>query len=151
MVSTRIANALQFDVVGGEFVVVGAGEFVDEAFEPRGALEVYELAAFDTDQVVMMRFERLSELVALFKADLEDVNDAHLAKELKRTVDARTFSEVAGFDNFAYRQRCVMGFENSKHVPAGLGEAELFVSKKRFELFHVASIRLNATDLQLEG
>lgn len=138
-------------MVRGEFVVMGAGEFVDETFKPRGALEVYEFAAFDADQVVMMRFERLSELVTLFKADLEDVDDAHLAEELKRAVDACAFREVAGFDNFAYRQRRFMGFKNSKHVPAGLGEAELFVSKKRFELFHVASIRLNATNLQLEG
>lgn len=61
-------------MMSGEFVVVSVGELVDELFEPGCTFKVDELTAFDTDEVVMMRPEGLSELVALFEADLDNLN-----------------------------------------------------------------------------
>lgn len=86
-------------MVSGELVVVGAREFVYEPFKARCSLKINEFAAFDADEVVMMGVEGLSELVALFKADLNHVYDTELRKELQRAVDARALSELAGFDN----------------------------------------------------
>jgi hypothetical protein len=86
---------LQLDVVSGELVVVGTSEFVHKLFKTWRAFEVNEFPAFDTDKVMMVCFERLSELVALFETDLNDVNDTEFGKELQRPVDARALGELA--------------------------------------------------------
>ena len=85
--------------MGGELVVVGAGELRDEFFELRGSFQVDKHAAFDADEVMMMGFEGVCELVALFEADLHDIDDTEFRKELERPVDARTLCELARFEN----------------------------------------------------
>lgn len=85
--------------MGGEFVVVGAREFVDESFETGGAFKVYELAALEAYKVVVMCFEGLSELVTLFEANLNNVDDTEFCKELERPVNARTLCKLARFEN----------------------------------------------------
>lgn len=74
---------------------MGAGELRDEFFELRGSFQVDEHAAFDTDEVVVMRFEGVCELVALFEADLHDIDNAKFRKELERPVDAGSFGKLA--------------------------------------------------------
>lgn len=89
------ANSLQFDVVGGELVVVSARELVHKLFEAWRAFEVYEFPAFDTHEMVMMRLERFCELIALLEADLDDIDDTEFSKELQRPVDTGALGELA--------------------------------------------------------
>lgn len=94
------ANSLQFDMVSGEFIVVGARELIDEPFKTWGTLQVNKLPTLETDKVVVMGFEGLCELVALFEANLNNIDDAKFREELEGPVDARTFRELACFEDF---------------------------------------------------
>lgn len=136
--------------MGGEGVVVGGGEFGNKLFQFWGSLEVDKCAAFDTYEVVMMGFERLSELVALLEADLNDIDDTEFCEELERAVDAGAFGEPTGAEDFLQRQRLVALVEDRKNIPARFSQAEIVVSEEHFETFHVASIRFVATYLQQE-
>lgn len=87
-------------MMSGEFVIVRAGELVYKLFEPWCTLEVNEFAALDTNQVMMMLSEGLSELVALLKADLDNLDYPQFRKELKRTVHACAFGKFTCSQDF---------------------------------------------------
>ena len=97
-----------------------------------------------------MRFEGVCELVALFEADLHDIDDTELREELECPVDARALGELAGAKDFLQRQGLVAVFEYRKDIATRFCEAKSMVSEEHFETFHVASIRLVATNLQQE-
>lgn len=134
--------------MGGELVAVTVGEFSDELFKPRCSLEIDKLAAADAHQVVMMGFERFGQLVPLFEADLNDVDDAEFSKKLQGSIHAGALGKLAGADDFLQHKRLIPGFEDRKDVSARFSKAKLAVSKELFESFHVASIRSVATHLQ---
>ncbi len=98
--SALAANSLQFDMVSGELVVVGACELVDEPFKTWGTLQVNKLPALETDKVVVMGFEGFCELVALLEADLNDIDYAKFREELEGPVNARALRELACFEDF---------------------------------------------------
>lgn len=87
-------------MVRGEFVIVSAGELVYKLFKSRCALEVNEFAALDTNQVMMMLSEGLSKLVALLKADLDDLDYPQFCEELKRAVDACALGKLTCSQDF---------------------------------------------------
>lgn len=125
-----------------------ACELVDEFFQARRPFEVYEFPALYTDKVVVMCFEGLCELVALFKANLDNVDDSEFREELQSAVDAGALGELAGTQNLLQCHRLVASVEYRKYVSTRFCKAEIVVSEESLEAFHVASIRLVATYLQ---
>ena len=83
----------------GELVVVGACELVDKPFEAWRTLEVYQLPALYADEVVVMRFERVCELITLFESNLNDIDDSELRKQLESAVNTGALGELAGTQN----------------------------------------------------
>lgn len=84
----------------GECVIVSAGKFAHEFFESRCAFKVYQRTAFDANEVMVVCFEGFCELVALFEADLNDIDDTKFCEELECAVNARALGELAGAQDF---------------------------------------------------
>lgn len=87
-------------MVRGEFVVVSTGEFIDELFKSRCTLKINKFTALDTNQVVMMCSERFSELIALFEADLNNIDYLELGEKLECAVDACALGEFTCPEDF---------------------------------------------------
>lgn len=71
----------------GDGVVVRFGDGANELFELRG-LEFNEFVALGALQMMMVWLEGSGQFVAFFPADMDNIDNAELGKELKRTVDA---------------------------------------------------------------
>lgn len=104
--------------MSGQGVAVCGSELIDDFFEAWCALEVDEFAAFNTHKVVMMGFKGLCELVALFEADLNDIDDTKFREELERAVDAGPFGKFAGADDFLQRHGLTAFLEYRKYISA---------------------------------
>lgn len=74
-------------MVASDDVAVLLGDSVDELLE-LGRVDSDELVAVGALQMVMMRLEGIGQLVALFPADMDYLDDVQLLVEFECTVDA---------------------------------------------------------------